>query len=405
MIDEMIFSNVFFKKLKNPGCSMAVLSNNYIPKPNINESIICICDQGGNIAFFDIDKGNLLHEIPTECNSEIWAIVSVSFNSNVYNLYMGAATGNIYAYRIIIKTSESKPHSLDIKKLWEQKAGDLITKMECYDINQDNKIELIVSSMDHSLRVLNAETGALIWGQLFQTGITTFKLANLNGDIVDSVICSAVDGSLRVFNSKNGDLIKFTTLANNIRNIEVVNTPKQIGNVHINSDSPKVIICGCDDYYLYFIDSCSLNILASFNIGSYIWNSGHFKAKGPQSFDQFYISTYSFNFMEGLVVPNENDRSLLRFYNTTSFEIVGEIADINIQAITKPIDFNKSQFFLVGTTEKKVHLIDLEQKKILYSIGAEDIVNSVEYYIDNNNLMLFYCDDKCNFCAFKIENF
>lgn len=402
----MLVHNVFSKKMKNPGCSILILNEKkIIDGIGMNYSIVCVADQEGFLTFYNMTNGDLLYEIQMECKSEIWSLVSISISLTNYNIYVGSATGHIYAYKIIFNVPESGSLAIELKKIWEQKADDLITKMECIDLNQDGKVEIIASSMDHSLRVLDAESGKFIWGQLFQAGIAYFKIAALNGIMVDSVICSAIDGSLRVFNSKNGDLIKFSMLANNIRTIEVINTPKKIGNTIIYSNSPKAIVCGCDDYYLYIIDGGSLNVLISLNIGSYIWNSGLVCFKEPQTLDLFYISTYSFNFMEGLVVPNTNDKSFIRFYNAQSFDILAEIMDINIQTITYPIKFEKFQVILVGTIEKKVHLIDLDQKKIICSIDAEDIVNAVDLCINNNKMMIYYCDDKCNFRGFKIENF
>ena len=93
---------------------------------------------------------------------------------------------------------------------------------EIFDINQDGNSEIIVSSLDKTLRVLKPENGEFIWGQIFLSGITTFEIGKI--DILkDHVIAAgAADGSLRVFNGSNGISIDSSANCHLIQNIYII---------------------------------------------------------------------------------------------------------------------------------------------------------------------------------------
>ncbi len=377
----MIFEQIFNKKIKNPGCVISSLSS---------EPLIIVTDQVGYLKIFNNSTGDLINEIQVECQTEIWALISAQIDEYNYFIITGSAAGILYAFNIR-KSHETKTNEIDIKLLWKQKTDDLITKIEYFDINNSGFPEIIASSLDKTIRVLNPNNGEFIWGQLFQHGVTTFKIGDTNDNGAFEAIIGTGDGVLSILDGKTGEFIHKLPLSNNIRTIQIIKHPNRI-------------ICGCDDAKIYIIDGKDGLVLKTLDQDNYVWYSKYF-----DDIDNLLISTYSFKFMEKLMENDQDDEideideSSVTLYNPVDFTKIWEHKGINIQCMTGSISYKEKEIIGFGTTEKTIIILDVKSGEILFREKTGDIVNSVYLFKVNDYLLFYFCDDENMFQCIKIS--
>ena len=398
-------------KLENSGTNLQIIEFN--EKNSI--VLIIIADEEGFLNFYSLNEKfelKKLHKFQLECKSEIWQMKYLKINKNEYLIYIGSAAGGIYAYKIKFdfKLNENDSQLINgIELTWKQKANDMITKMEIKDLNNDEQLRLIVTSLDNTIRVLNPYNGDLIWGQIFQSGVTTFTITeslnylklNQNDICRKFIIASSIDGSLRVFRGDNGELINFIQLPNNIREILIYKT---------------ILICACDDFNVYFIKfepNNKLNIIYKIFFNAYPWI---LKINN----NKLIIFTYSFNFMEGIIekisdqIPSIKIIELNKLlYKNMNFEcILTNIEKINAQTVLSIEDikyFNKinlednnneklfetlSKYLIVATTEKKIYLLNIETSQLLDISTSDGIINDMNLIFFTKKFYLIYIDDE-----------
>ena len=103
-------------------------------------------------------EGKVLFEDNLTENESIWC-------ARVYKgrLFIGGLDGLLRVFKC------TKDYHLEAD--WAQQFGGSISGILLEDINGDGNAELIVYSLDKTLRVLNPNSGSYVWGQVFAQGI------------------------------------------------------------------------------------------------------------------------------------------------------------------------------------------------------------------------------------------
>ncbi|MHA1869463.1 MAG: FG-GAP-like repeat-containing protein, partial [Promethearchaeota archaeon] len=244
--------------LTNSGCSIERIRVN-------GKLIMIVVDQEGIIYFIDGYTGITYKKQQIPCKSEVWSMFIVEqeedkeIENKRYNLYLGAGSGVLYNYevRVGITKAEHTEGSTDpnfaeydfmLSLIWQHKTDDLITQIDYLDINKDGKKEIIIASMDKTLRILDSATGKFIWGQIFTGGVTKFNIGDVDSDGSLELIAGSTDGTLRIFSGTNGALKYFHEFKNTIRIIEVIK-----GNKDNNKGTEPSIIVGNDEPAIYIL--------------------------------------------------------------------------------------------------------------------------------------------------------
>jgi WD40 repeat protein len=394
-------------KLDNPGCSLCILKfyDNCKDPQIINEyrehskNILVVSLQNGVIDFMDVGTSKIISQYSLECQSEAWALRSMQLDPRSYLLIVGSAVGIIYSLSIEATIQEDKDITLNIVKKWSQKTGDMITKIDLVDINNDTKLELIVSSLDKTIRVLNPMDGKYIWGQIFQSGVTTFIVADINNDNKLELIAGAVNGSLRVFNGSDGNLLCYADLPNNIRTLSLIKKPESIESTPIETQSSHILLCGCDDMKIYFIDGNKCKKLHSIDEKAYVWLSMVI----PTVPEKILVTTYSFDYMEGLVESEQRLSPSITMYETPHFMQEYRLDNANVQCVSEVSSRNGSFIVAFGTTEKNVNILNCSANTLDLTIKSDDIINGVLLERLNDRYLLCYCDDSSHLYVWQFH--
>ncbi|MBD3354078.1 MAG: hypothetical protein GF364_21530 [Candidatus Lokiarchaeota archaeon] len=399
----MEFSLSYHENLADSGCALHFLHNQ---RSDSQIDLILIALEKGDILFYNQKSGKLLLEYSLECKTEVWCVESIYEDENVFKLFLGAASGTIYAFIVNIESTELGDYCVKVDDLWKNTAKEMISKMDLYDVDKDGKDELLVSSLDNSFWVLNPIDGAFIWGQVFPSGITKFTCGDINNDGNIEVIIGDNLGNLRIFHGSDGNMISFTKLRKTIRVIEIIPIPRTIKEKSVETDSRNILAVGNDECRLYFIDPFSAEILSFLTLNTYIWhsmkNTELILDKHRNEKESLLISTYSFSFMEGLVLNQDNVTPELIFYDLDDWNIIKKINDINIQCFSSPLVINSTDYLALGTTDKKIHLLNLKNGEIEQSLTTGGIVNSVLLVEIRGINYLLFCDDDKNFNCYHL---
>ncbi|MHA1898594.1 MAG: hypothetical protein ACTSU2_14475 [Promethearchaeota archaeon] len=432
--------------LTNSGCSIERIRVN-------GKLIMIVVDQEGIIYFIDGYTGITYKKQQIPCKSEVWSMFIVEqeedkeIENKRYNLYLGAGSGVLYNYevRVGITKAEHTEGSTDpnfaeydfmLSLIWQHKTDDLITQIEYLDINKDGKEEIIIASMDKTLRILDSATGKFIWGQIFTGGVTKFNIGDVDSDGSLELIAGSTDGTLRIFSGTNGALKYFHEFKNTIRIIEIIRG---------NKGTEPSIIVGNDEPAIYILkkregikgDGTQIDkkyqIIDKVPQDLYVWLSKIIKSikVKEEGVDQnnnnfkngrLVITTYTFSFMSGLV-ESEQEKEVpeLQFYNLNPFKLLKTISNYNVQCMSNQeiIEQKETQkgaqkeeqkqkevlnVMAAGTTDKCILLIDLENMEILHRIGVEYLINSVYLTNEKNNeLRLYSCEDNAEFICYSIK--
>ena len=236
----------FTKKMKNPGCLIKS-----IKFPNLPKDLILTVDEVGLVQIVFSDASHELLSYQLSCKTEAWSMDYVYRSPNQLDLYLGSAAGGIYCLSIEIGTDNRKDLDglkADSSLKWQHKADNMVTKIRLCDVTGDGRKEIIASSVDHSLRVLDAETGNFMWGQLFQTAITLFSVFDCDNDGNLEIAASSSDGDVRVFSGQNGGLKYFSHFPKNVRTIELVSSHDS------GMSKNSLILLGGDNQQIYLCD-------------------------------------------------------------------------------------------------------------------------------------------------------
>lgn len=384
---------IFKKEMEQPGCIIR-----FIRSEKLDVNLLIIVDQEGMISILDAETGFQYKKYRLPCKTEAWTMVLEDRKLDGLSLYVGAATGDVYRYDLkIVLSSANDGDNIDVneKLVWQHKCNDMITQLQLYDIINNGNTEVVLSSVDHSIRVLQKDTGNLIWGQLFQIGVTKFIIDDIDDDGQLELAASASNGDVRVFSGKNGRLKYYTHFPNNIRTIELIKPEES------SLSNNPILVCGCDDYNVYFWDPIDDKILLKQTLSSYPWYSGSFKDQNNKL--RIYETIYTFSFMEGLVLEGVKAEPQIVLFDLNPVSVEKCIEGINVQCHSQIVAKSGNRYLCCGTTDGKAHLINLYSFEIAQSLEGDNIINCIDAVVlKNEELALYFCDDAHNLYAFSI---
>ena len=162
---------------------------------NGQKEIIAYTKDG--ILLFISLNGKLLHKEIISKDSSLWHLKIYDIdNDGRYELIMGGMDGIVRIFKCNF--------TYNLELLWTHKCNSSISGILIGDINEDDINELIIFSLDKTLRVLNPADGNLVWGQVFEKGIgdVIIFFGDKNSAKKEILACGN-DGTIRIFNGKD----------------------------------------------------------------------------------------------------------------------------------------------------------------------------------------------------------
>ncbi len=256
------------------------------------------------------------------------------------------------------------------------------------DTNNNSQKEIIVFSLDKTIRVLDPLNGDLVWGQVFKEGVGDAIIYNDNNiQSKKELIACGNDGTLRAFDGSNGQLLWFKRYSNKLRCL-----------VYLNSIRGPLLLCGGDDQKIYCIQINNQKKIKTLDFNNYVWKCHSYP---HQKFNKIIISSYSFIFFNNSV-PLQNLKFTSKLITLNeNLEVLWELIGINVEFLDT-IELCDKIFILVGTTKGEVLIIDEFTGKIVYRIRNESITNMVQFHLEQR-LILSYHDDG-GIYAYKLED-
>jgi len=322
----------------------------------------------GNLIFLSSDgQLKLKQEICTE--NPIWTIKLFDFdNDGNIEIAVGGMDGILRVYKI--------PDLYELNHYWSHKFSSSISGILTNDINKNGQSEIIVYSLDKTLRVLNPVNGKLIWGQVFQDGIEDAVILESSESKIEQIlIACGNDGTVRAFSLKNGDLIWFKSFSDKIRFVD-----------YIKSKNDTIIVCGGDDKELHFISKESKEEIKSFKFDDYVWKCLSFP--NPQK-KSILVSTYSFEYLNHSKKLQHIQFTSKLVHINKDLEIIWELKNKNIEVI-KRFQMHSRNFIAIGTTQGELIILDELSGNMRYNIKQDSCVNAIQYEKLANLLIICY---------------
>ncbi|MFW9826885.1 MAG: PQQ-binding-like beta-propeller repeat protein [Candidatus Thorarchaeota archaeon] len=321
--------------------------------------------------------GKLLYKQIIVKNSPIWHLKVHDIDDDGSNeLVLGGLDGSLKTYKC---TS-----NYTLKEFWNHKFGSSISGILIDDINNDNLDEIIVHSLDKTLRVLNPKNGEMIWSQIFEGGIGEAAIYINNNSIKEIAVCSN-DGTIRVFNGNTGDLLWFKKYGDKIRTITYMNSSKGV-----------LVLCGGDDKNLHIINKNSKEEIKTKQLNNYIWKCISFP---DRILNKVIVSSYSFAFFN-----STNNRENIKYDSemicmNENVDILWQIKEFNIETL-KIIKIKKDILILAGTTNGDIMCIDGKIGEILWKENVSSCTNMIEFFLEKN--LIITCHDNGSLNAYKL---
>ncbi|MFX1327424.1 MAG: hypothetical protein ACFE91_04685 [Promethearchaeota archaeon] len=277
----------------------------------------------------------------------------------------------------------------NLRFLWNHKFNSSISGILIADINNNNIDELIVFSLDKTLRVLNPFTGDLIWGQIFEDGIgdaIIFTDKKNNGK--KEIIACGNDGTIRSFDGINGGLLWFKRFSNKIRCVSFLNSAKGV-----------VLLIGGDDKMLHIIDKTTQKEFKTIEFKDFVWKCISY----PNNvFNNAIISSYSFEYFENSI-PIEKVKFTSKIICLDDFfDVKWELTGYNCEFL-KVIKIQEKFLLLFGTTKGELLVVDQETGKILFNIQHDSCINMIQFLVEQR--IIISCHDDGSIFAYRLENF
>jgi WD40 repeat protein len=317
---------------------------------------IVVSTRDGRILILSRD-GKIIHELFVSEDKPIW-------NIDLYDITrdgkMEIISGGLDG---LLKVFYSRKHKLEL--LWSHSFQDSISGFFLDDITDDLRSELIAYGLDKSLRVLNSQNGELIWGQLFEKGIGIVRAYDCDGDGQIELIGGGNDGTVRVFNGQNGVLKWFKKFSKNIRCISCF-------------PNNQVIICGGDNKKIYFLDGVKGDIIKSYEMEEYVWESSAYLLEKNNYIALIY--SYSFDFLDPNFDSSTMDYKSRLLCINNNLEIDWELTGFNIEDIKIiKIDF---YYLILGTNDGRIIILSIKNGKIIKEINLNSTPNKIEIMDD-----------------------
>ena len=155
---------------------------------------------------------------------------SIFVIDNSISLYDGNVTGQYICY--------NQPD-------WIRELTDVIEYCEIADLNNDGEVEIIVGTISGYIFALNLDN-TIFWQFRADGKITDLEIEDINGDNCPDVILSSVDKNLYVLNSTNRALLIKYEAKDIINDLSISD---------FDEDGNKDIVFGSSDKFIYVIDS------------------------------------------------------------------------------------------------------------------------------------------------------
>lgn len=326
-------------------------------------------------------KGELLHKELISKDSPVWHSRIYDIDKDGENeLILGGMDGILRVF---------KPNlTYDLNPFWNHKFGASISGILIDDINNDNLDELIVFSLDKTMRTLNPLDGNLVWGQIFEDGIgdATIFIDDKNLNKKEILACGN-DGTIRNFDGTNGELLWFKNFSNEMRCIS-----------YINSIEGLVVLCGGDDKKLHFINKKTQKEFKTKEFKNYVWKCISYPFP---IFNKAIVSSYSFDYFDNSI-PIENIEFTSKMTCLNEFlDDKWEIKQKNIEFL-RIIEISNMILILAGTTKGEFIIIEEQTGKILFNKNNNSCINMIQFLMEEG--LLFSCHDDGTICAYKLEN-
>lgn len=370
------------KELWEYQCKDAIMGMTLGDINNNSQTELIAYSQSGKIYIFSLSGKLLLEEEISKGSSNWCGAIQDIDNDGVNELIFGGMDGLLRTF----KCSED----YRLSSIWAHKLGTSISGILIDDLNNDEIDELIVYGLDNTMRVLNPESGELIWGQMFEKGIgsaITWEDTEL-GLSLKEVFAVGNDGTLRVFDGTNGEMKWFKKFSDKQRCVS-----------YMDSDEGPVIICGGDDKQIHIIQKFSQEEIRTIKTKDYVWKSFSF----PQTtHDKVIVSTYDFSFMESEEFIENIKFSSRLLCLDENLKTSWKVKHTNVESI-RTIERPQENYILIGTTDGRIVIFDGEKGKEVQSINKGSCTNMVELRLENN--LLFSCHDNGGIYAYFLDIF
>jgi len=350
---------------------------------NNGQTELLAYSKSGNILIISLD-GRLIQKEEIFKKSSIWCAKISDIDKDGKNeLLIGGMDG-------ILKVFKCESNSYKLSLFWSHKLSSSISGIIIKDINNDKFDEILVYSLDKSLRALNPLNGDLLWGAVFEKGIgdvIVWENDELALHLKEIYACGN-DGTIRVFNPLNGELIWFKRFFEKIRCIN-----------GLNSSEGAIILCGGDDKTLHFIDKEDRLEIKHIKFKDYVWKCVSFPS---QMRNKALVSTYSFAYFDNSIPIEKIEFSSKIVCINENLEIIWTLSGKNIEYI-QIFEKQESLYILLGTTVGELLILNGNDGNILSEINKNSCLNMVQ--ILNNVNLLFSCHDNGNIYSYLLEDY
>lgn len=325
-------------------------------------------------------KGELLNKVLISENSPIWTLRIYDIDKDGKNeIILGGMDGILKIFKVNIKYY--------LEPLWNHKFGASISGILIDNINNDELDEIIVYSLDKTLRVLNPLNGNLVWGQIFEEGIGDALIFRENIKSANKeIIACGNDGTIRVFNSIDGTMLWFKRFSDKVRCIS-----------YIYSIKGSVVICGGDDKKLHLIDKKTQKEINTYKFKDYVWKCVSYPFP---ICNKVLVSSYSFTHFNKTIPLEKIDFSSKLICLNESINIMWELKGCNIETLKVREIFDKTYVF-IGTTKGELIIIEEHSGKIIFNRRNNSSLNMIQILIERG--LLFCCHDDGTIIAYKLK--
>ncbi|MFX0106114.1 MAG: hypothetical protein ACFE75_11570 [Candidatus Hodarchaeota archaeon] len=324
-------------------------------------------------------KGELLHKELISKDTPIWHSRIYDIDKDSENeLILGGMDGILRVFKPNI--------TYDLNPFWNHKFGASISGILIDDINNDNLDELIVFSLDKTIRTLNPLDGNLVWGQIFEDGIGDATIFIDDKNSKKEILASGNDGTIRSFDGTNGKMLWFKRFSNKMRCIS-----------YISSIEGIVVLCGGDDKKLHFVSKKTQKEFKTKEFNDYVWKCISYPYP---IFNKAIVSSYSYAyFYNSLPIEKIRFTSNLIYINEV-LDVEWEIEGYNIEFL-KVIEIFNRVLILAGTTKGELIFVDENTGIILSKINDNFCVNMIKFLKEKK--VFFSCHDDGTISGFKLE--
>ena len=349
---------------------------------NGNGQIEIIAYTKNGILLFISLNGKLLHKEVISKDSPLLHLKIYDIDDDGrYELILGGMDGILRIFKCNL--------TYNLELLWTHKFNSSISGILIEDINGDTINELIIFSLDKTLRVLNPSDGKLVWGQVFENGIgdAIIFLRDKNSAKKEILACGN-DGTIRIFDGKDGKLLWFKKYSEKIRTITYMNTPKG-----------PVVICGGDDKKLHIINKITQNEIKTKEFNDYIWKSISYPFP---ILNKVLVSSYSFAYFDESIPLEKTEFTSQLICLDQSLSINWELIGYNIEFLNIIGKFDEFYIFAV-TTKGELLIIEEQTGKILFNNIYNSCANMIQFLTKNR--LLLSCFDDGTIITYKLDEY